>query len=232
MSSSKEIAINITLSFEGGKWDNLSGDFDAQGLSLGALQWCLGQGSLQPLLKKAFNDTSINAHEILGDKYDDLYEVVFHMNKQEQVAWGHSISTPGKLARVVDAWRVPLKALASAMQHIQEAAMEPVMARAVSYCEEFELRSVRALAFFFDICTQNGSIKQEQIDLAKEQFTEDMSEQEKMQIILEERLKKCNPRWMSDVRARKECIINGSGSVHGKNRDLDAEFGLSDEDYK
>ncbi|MDD5629003.1 MAG: hypothetical protein PHU21_08060 [Elusimicrobia bacterium] len=46
-----EVALNISGSFEGNEgWVNLSNDFDGQGLSLGLLNQCLGQGSLQPLL--------------------------------------------------------------------------------------------------------------------------------------------------------------------------------------
>lgn len=49
--SALELALNVSGSFEGGDaWGNLTNDFDGQGLSLGLLNQCLGQGSLQPLL--------------------------------------------------------------------------------------------------------------------------------------------------------------------------------------
>lgn len=45
------LALNISGSFEGPDgWENLTNNFDGQGLSLGLLNQCLGQGSLQPLL--------------------------------------------------------------------------------------------------------------------------------------------------------------------------------------
>lgn len=45
------LALNISGSFEGETgWVNLTNDFDGQGVSLGLLNQCLGQGSLQPLL--------------------------------------------------------------------------------------------------------------------------------------------------------------------------------------
>lgn len=45
------LAMNITGSFEGHKgWNNLSNNFDGQGVSLGILNQNLGQGTLQPLL--------------------------------------------------------------------------------------------------------------------------------------------------------------------------------------
>jgi len=46
-----EVALNISGSFEGSTgWVNLTNNFDGQGLSLGLLNQCLGQGSLQPML--------------------------------------------------------------------------------------------------------------------------------------------------------------------------------------
>lgn len=45
------LAMNVSGSFEGGDgWDNISNNFDGQGLSLGLFNQNLGQGSLQPLL--------------------------------------------------------------------------------------------------------------------------------------------------------------------------------------
>jgi len=47
------LGLNISGSFEGGSgWKNITNNFDGQGLSLGLLNQCLGQGSLQPLMIK------------------------------------------------------------------------------------------------------------------------------------------------------------------------------------
>ncbi len=47
------LGLNISGSFEGSTgWKNLTNNFDGQGLSLGLLNQCLGQGSLQPMLIK------------------------------------------------------------------------------------------------------------------------------------------------------------------------------------
>lgn len=44
------LALNVTGTFEGvSGWENLTGNFDGQGVSMGLLQWNLGQGSLQPI---------------------------------------------------------------------------------------------------------------------------------------------------------------------------------------
>lgn len=51
-------ALIITSDFEGNgdPFVNIVGDFDGMGLTCGALGWCIGQGTLQPLVKK-FVDT-------------------------------------------------------------------------------------------------------------------------------------------------------------------------------
>lgn len=41
----------LTAAFEGGGYTALSGNFDGQGVSFGFLQWNLGRGTLQPLIK-------------------------------------------------------------------------------------------------------------------------------------------------------------------------------------
>jgi hypothetical protein len=46
----------------------LSGDFDGQGISFGVLQWNLGQGSLQPLLRKIINAEPEMVESIIRSK--------------------------------------------------------------------------------------------------------------------------------------------------------------------
>ncbi len=53
------LALNVTGSFEGaGGWENLAGNFDGQGLSLGLNQQNLGQGTLQPILKTMIEENA------------------------------------------------------------------------------------------------------------------------------------------------------------------------------
>lgn len=50
------LSLNITGTFEGvAGWQNLTGNFDGQGISMGLLQWNLGQGSLQPIWNLMFS---------------------------------------------------------------------------------------------------------------------------------------------------------------------------------
>lgn len=75
-----EVALNISGSFEGNEgWASISNDFDNQGLSLGLLNQCLGQGTLQPLLIE------------MRDAHPDQLSVVF--------STGHLASLLGMLGQ-------------------------------------------------------------------------------------------------------------------------------------
>ena len=53
------LALNVTGSFEGvGGWENLAGNFDGQGISLGLNQQNLGQGTLQPIFKTMIEENA------------------------------------------------------------------------------------------------------------------------------------------------------------------------------
>lgn len=52
-------AIEITSGFEGATWDTVVGNFDGQGLSCGAMQQNLGQGTLQALIRGLSTQTII-----------------------------------------------------------------------------------------------------------------------------------------------------------------------------
>ena len=45
-------ALSVTSAFEGGGFGTVTGNFDGQGLSCGALQWAFGQGTQQKLVKE------------------------------------------------------------------------------------------------------------------------------------------------------------------------------------
>jgi hypothetical protein len=61
------LGLNISGSFEGGSgWKNITNNFDGQGLSLGLLNQCLGQGSLQPLLIKMRDRNAIIMRDEFG----------------------------------------------------------------------------------------------------------------------------------------------------------------------
>ncbi len=78
------LALNISGSFEGETgWANLSNDFDGQGFSLGLLNQCLGQGSLQPMMIKMWQEYS---QEMSGEFSQANFSSLIRMLQQWQNA--------------------------------------------------------------------------------------------------------------------------------------------------
>ena len=155
-------ALEITggIETDGNPWAGVSNDFDNQGISCGILQQNIGQGSLQPLVK-ACGQTAVN-------KYMPVY--------------GHELWTAchGSIAAglaAVRAWqpnnklkhdvRDELRALFGSPEMVEQqtAAAQEVGAVAMKLASRWanDLRGddpqLKEFCLFFDIVTQNGSMK-------------------------------------------------------------------------
>ncbi|MCE5264290.1 MAG: hypothetical protein LLG97_12240 [Deltaproteobacteria bacterium] len=85
----------------------------------------------------------------------------------------------------------------------------------------------------FDIRVQNGGIRdavRSRIMTDFEEIAADLPEPElevrKLRIVANRRAEAANRAWVADVRARKLCIANGRGVVHGIPYDLEGQFGI------
>src|SRR5262245_15753274 len=63
------VLVKVTGTFEnsGDPYEGVSGDFDGQGISCGVLQWNIGQGSLQPLVRAAGKPAVAASMPTFGD---------------------------------------------------------------------------------------------------------------------------------------------------------------------
>lgn len=210
----------------------LSGDFDGQGISFGALQWNLGQGSLQPMLKA------------MAERHREAFDAVFAADgpalldllarpRKEQLTWARGIQSPKHV--LDEPWRGRFKTLGRTVefQAIQLEASAGILARATDWCRHYGLRSQRALALMFDIRVQNGSIKPAVEALIRADFAAlggapagPGAETPFLRAIANRRAEAANPRWVEDVRRRKLTIAEGTGTVHGEHYDLEADFGI------
>jgi len=228
----------LTGSFETGAaipdcFAGLSGDFDGQGISFGVLQWNFGQGSLQPLLKRICADHNELARSIFHDRYDRLLAVL-SAPKSEQMAFARSIQDPNRKT-VMEPWRGMFKSLGRTeeFQRIEAGAANALYKAAGQLCTDYGLWSERGVALMFDIKTQNGSISSAVKDQILADFSklppdhpEEEQETAKLRIVANRRAEAANRKWVEDVRERKLCIANGSGSVHGITYDLEGQFGI------
>jgi hypothetical protein len=224
----------LTSSFETGNMPpecfcGVTGDFDGQGISFGALQWNIGQGSLQPLLHEMFEKHEQVSRDIFHENFEVL-KALRSSDKQEQLDFARSIQNPRNF-RVDEPWRGMMKQLGrtSEFQQIQANHASKIHAKARSMCADYGLTTERGIALMFDICVQNGSISpvvQAQIQADFASMADRTDQVERMRIIAIRRSAAANPRFVSDVRTRKLTIAEGRGTVHGIPYDLEEQFGL------
>ncbi len=229
----------LTGSFETGQlapgcFAAIAGNFDGQGISFGALQWNLGQGTLQPLLMEMYN----NHHDIISKIFGDDLQVMKNAisgGKQSSLSFANSIQDASKKS-VNSVWKSKFNSLGltKEFQTIEVKGASAYYERAVKLCSDYGLRTNRGRALMFDICVQNGSISDNIKSLILsdfKMFQKDLSPEElevsKMRSIANRRAEAANPKFVEDVRKRKLCIAEGKGVVHGISYDLAAQFKLN-----
>jgi len=238
--ASKPVAyrcLALTASFETGAgvpdcFAGLTGDFDGQGISFGALQWNLGQGSLQPLWFEMTDRHRSLCEDVLQDQFP-VFQAVLRSTPAEQLAWARSIQD--QRHRVLEPWRGLLKSLGRTdeFQAIQVRQARYLHGRALESCSNYDLRTERGAALMFDILVQNGSIGATVHAQIQKDFTALLpiadplqAEVARMRIIANRRAAVCRPEYVEDVRRRKLTIAEGKGLVHGIPYDLEQQFGL------
>lgn len=228
--STLEKAIAITGRFEGNGYGNITGDFDGQGLSLGILQWNIGQGTLQPLLREMNLNHNMATRSILLDSYN-AFNTMLSKTPAEQLTWAKSINNSQKVIR--EPWRTRLVALANSQEFraIQLNYAKTIGDLALSICNKYNLKSERAFALAFDIGVQNGGVKAKTDLRIAYRASSDVPENDRMALIANAVANDSNARWIEDVRSRKLAIVNGAGKVHGEFINIDKEYGLTDNPF-
>ncbi|MEG3041082.1 MAG: SH3 domain-containing protein [Clostridium sp.] len=95
------VAKNITKQFEVGTSNQIAGNFDGQGLSLGYFQWCIGQGTLQPLLNRMDRQYNSEMRSIFGSNYDTVHNMILDTS-ENQLKWAKSINNSTN--KIVEPW--------------------------------------------------------------------------------------------------------------------------------
>ncbi len=224
----------ITASFEGCGYTGLTGNFDGQGWSWGLLSWALGQGTLQPLIlacHEAGPETFRRCCTVdvpnLGET--DLSEQLLATCRKpvaEAVASAAERCDAGK--RPLEHWRRVFENLGSepGFQAVQRAHGRSYMDHARAIFAELGFKTERGLALCFDIAVQDGGVKAE----ARAAFEREAPSgpEEQRLVALAEAVASCAvPAFQDDVRSRKLCVATGRGHVHGRDYDLERDFGLT-----
>lgn len=234
----RERCLALTGAFETGAppprcFSGLTGDFDGQGLSFGALQWNFGQGTLQPLLQTMIERHEAVAAGVFGDGFAELRKTLTTADRPAQVAWAVGLQADGRT--VGQPWRGRFVALGETpeFQAIETDAAATLYREALAYCRRFGLKSQRAAALMFDVATQEGSIGDAVARRIESDFAAlspgsgDADETPKLKIVANRCAEAANPRWVENVRARKLTIAEGGGVANGMHFDLAATYGIT-----
>lgn len=222
------ISKNITKQFEVANSNQIAGNFDGQGLSLGYLQWCIGQGTLQPLLNRMDREYNSEMRSIFGSNYDSIHNMILD-NAQNQLLWAKAINNSSNV--ISEPWYSQFVVLTNNehFKNIETDAEAYKVGQAMLICDKYQLKTVRGFALAFDIAVQNGSVSPEAaqiIDTALAQKT-NMSEKDRINVIANA-VADTSTSNIQDIRSRKIAIANGDGTVHGIGLNLDVNYGLND----
>jgi len=229
----------LTGSFETGRlapncFAAMTGNFDGQGMSFGALQWNFGQGTLQPLLKEMLAKHPEVAAQIFGGYLDQLRQASNGV-KADALSFAAAIQDPVR-KNIIDPWKRMFTSLGLTpeFQAIEVNGAAAYAGRGAGLCQDYGLWSERGRALMFDISVQNGSIPDKVRELILADFAKlpqslspEDAELERMRIVANRRAEAANPKFVEDVRTRKLCIAEGKGTVHGIAYDLAGQFGLA-----
>jgi hypothetical protein len=222
-SAAEDKAFRITALFEGGI-GGVSGNFDGMGLSLGALQWNIGSGSLQPLLLEFIRTQRAAFDAIFGNDAAGLVALLA-TPRPNQVAFFDRISTQPSKARLVEPWQSRFRQLAThpAFVTIQMSSARDRMNRAYHFMRRYNLSTERALVFMFDMVVAHGGawdgvrrqgklrreIVAERKDAEERRLGRALSTNELLTVIARVISDTVLPRWSNNVLCRRELIIRG-----------------------
>lgn len=227
--------VSLTVSFEHGEvtptecFETVAGDFDGQVLSFGILQWNVGSCSLQPLLR-AFREKDPRRFRAAMEDGAEFIERLLAAPCDQAPALARRVLLNRK-GQVRERWLNRFRALGRTrtFQEVQIEFLLPYVHKAYRLADEFGFHSERAIALFFDIVIQNGSIPagvraQYEQDLreAKRRLGRAPREVERMELLARRQAEAAHPRWVDTVRKRKITIVRGKGSVNGVRYDLDS----------
>ena len=235
----QEICLKISMAFEGTNYTGLEGSFDGAGFTFGIIGFNLKYGTLQDLLKKMYA-----ADKVLFTKCCTVFVPAYKENRDltpiilsmltlsDEDAVGWSLARQSPVNHQPDShWKEVFKNLGQQVkfQEIQRKTAAVRFNKALTYCKQYNVNTVRGLMLFYDCTVQQGSIKENTATRIAKRITGSTDYKARLRICAEEMANQAADRWHDDVLNRRLAIVNGKGKVHGKNWDLDKEYHLSDE---
>ena len=214
-----------------------SPDFDGQGLSFGALQWNIGQDTLQHLFRDIIQRDPANAQILFGSNWDAFKKFILtpvptSVQLDYVKGWQYT-DAKGRL-QVAPEWRQILYKIGTSQAGINAqvySAEKKYFSKALSLAQRLDLTTERGIALCFDTCVQQGTLKStglEKYDATG--FGPNSRDEDRMPLVAHLCSEQANPRWAKDVLARRMTIANGHGIAHGLRVNLD-DYDLPLEEY-
>jgi uncharacterized protein YjdB len=226
------VASNITKQFEVGNSNEIAGNFDGEGLSIGYFQWCIGQGTLQPLLNRMDREYNSEMKSIFASNYTSIHNMILDTSTN-QLKWADSINDSNN--NIISPWYSEFINLTNNadFKSIEKDSEVYTVNQAMLICNKYNLKTVRGFALAFDICVHVGSINASATKIIANALNENPNITEKNLItIIANAVADSASSNASDIRSRNLAIVNGQGTVHGIMLYLDRDYGLSDNSFR
>jgi len=232
-------AVEITSTLETGRrggFYGLSGNFDGQGLSFGLVNWTIGTGSLQPLLRDLAKENPQRWNAVFGPDAARFLAVITptgsaaekeqHRFAIEQMN-SSTLRNGKRVWAIREPWVAYFKRLSEdeAFRAIQIRYVRTLLARAEYFCRYFGLKSEAAFCFMFDAVSSHGKwwltkkfggkqkrrlLLREKLQALAQQHGEGHVPDKDVLLAIADVLGATSaPRWADKVRRRKRWFVTG-----------------------
>jgi hypothetical protein len=158
-----DVCLQVTGAFENGvpNYQGVTGNFDGQGLSVGVLQWCAGQGSLGHLLNEMLQEGM--PPEVMDSYFSVPVSSLISMSPSDAKAFCvQHFNSRNKLTPGAKSQWISLLSTQEAVDSQVALATQTVLATATNlantYCPE-NPDNLRVISFMFDLVTQSGGMR-------------------------------------------------------------------------
>jgi hypothetical protein len=233
-------AVQITSTLETGRrggFYGLSGNFDGYGISFGLVNWNIGTGSLQPLLRDFAAAEPARWKAVYGPDASAFSALITPKGKdavRDQLRFAIAEMNTSRIVKgktkwsVKEPWVTYFKRLSEdpAFQRIQVHYVRKLLDRARYFCEYFGLKSEMSFAFMFDAVSshgawwltkqwKNGIQKRRELlrgrlaALEAKHGKGSVPEREVLLAIADVLAETSSERWRDNVRRRKQWFVTG-----------------------
>ena len=242
LSPAERKAVAITSTLETGKpgsFYGLAGNFDGQGVSFGLVNWTMGTGSLQQLLRDFAKTNPDRWNQVFGRDAMSFRNLIMPDGKAATVTqyrfaieqMNESQMLRGRVDwKVREPWVTYFKRLSAddVFQSIQIRYVRVLLRDGAQYCLSYDLQSEAAFCFMFDAVSSHGKwwpkkkkraehIKEKLRKLSEEKGGGKVSEALALLAIADVLGSTSAPRWAAAVRERKRWFVTGK---HHRAREL------------